>query len=168
MPGNNSVLKLDINGLYILLTQQSVDNKWHWGLYLRRGVSKGWIFQSRRLPATGCTTVIYSERIVVALKVAVIPPDMHQPLRGRLGVRQAGVKMEYTERFGPITCRTWLLRALQELDDEGYISIKPGYSVEDIKEEAKDAASDIMATAMSANTRISMLERVFRSDYSRA
>lgn len=76
--------------------------------------------------------------------------------------------MEYTERFGPITCRTWLLRALQELDDEGYISIKPGYSVEDIKEEAKDAASDIMATAMSANTRISMLERVFRSDYSRA
>ncbi len=51
-------------------------------------------------------------------------------------------RLEETE---PTTCRTWLLQALQELDDEGYISIKPGYKMEDLENEATDKAYSVTA-----------------------
>jgi len=76
--------------------------------------------------------------------------------------------MESTQRFGSLTCRTWLLRALQELDDEGYVSIKPGYRVEDLEDEATAAATNIMLLAVETGGPFSGLRRVFRSDYSRA
>lgn len=174
---NVPLLNLDIDGLYIILTEQSVDNKWKWGLYLHRELNEGWFFHITRGAGPDpddwvyenqtLDSVIYSEDIVAALKVAVIAPDMHEPLRDRLGTGpEPEVKLEATQRFGDLNSRTWLLRALQELDDEGYISIKQRYTVEDLEEEAKQIAGSVALRAVVAGDSISSQERVFESDFS--
>ena len=126
------ILRLEVNGLYVLLSEQEVSNRWHWALYLHRGPSQGWTFHITR--PTGfwfydyrtSESVIYSDEVITALKIAVIDPDMHTILRDRL----AQVPLEDTRRFGVLTCRTWLLQVLEKLDNEGHISITLGSAVE--------------------------------------
>ena len=137
-------LSLDVNGLYILLRDQGLENEWLWGFYLHRGLSDGWIFYVSR-PADSwlydhrtSRTVVYSLSIAAALRIGVIEPLMHETLRDRIG----RVPLENTERFGDLTCRTWLLRAVGDLDNEGYISLLRGTTVEDIEQEAMGAASE--------------------------
>lgn len=142
------ILFLEINGLYVLLSEQGVGNRWHWCLYLHIGISRGWIFHITRptnfwlYDQRNSLSVIYSDEIVTAVRVAVIHPDLHVPLRDRL----SHVPLDDTQRFGGLTCRTWLLRALDELDNEGYISISGGSTVEDIENEAKESATNSVAT----------------------
>lgn len=141
--GEGRILPLEVNGLYILLTDQGVADKWHWVLYLHRAMSRGWTLHCTR--PTGfwffeqrtSETVIFSLSVVTAIKIAVMSPSMQEALRDRV----AEVPLEDTQRFGTLTCRTWLLRAVDELDSEGYISLKHGSRVEDVEHEAKDAAA---------------------------
>ena len=69
------------------------------------------------------------------------------------------------ERWGPLTCRTWLLRTLSELDDEGYISIKPAATVEEVEEEALSLAGS-NAADMQGGKQLGAKDKVYRSVYS--
>ncbi|RAL11823.1 uncharacterized protein BO97DRAFT_86861 [Aspergillus homomorphus CBS 101889] len=80
-------------------------------------------------PAT--TGVPKSITLIVGLKIAVMVPVLHQALSDRL---------EIVSQEPPVTCRIWLKRSLQDLDDEGYIKLT--HSVDGVAQEADDAAVD--------------------------
>lgn len=83
------------------------------------------------------TNIIHSMSLVAAVKIAVVDdPRMQKALNERI----SKVPLEYTTHFGTLTCRTWLLRAVHELDSEGYISLKPGTKIEQLEAEAKRKA----------------------------
>jgi len=67
----------------------------------------------------------------VVLQVADIPAELHNGI----GPLLEGIKI----RSG-MTCRTWLLEALQQLDSYGYIKLTG--SVYDIEMEATDKAGE--------------------------
>ncbi|KAJ4149968.1 hypothetical protein LMH87_010740 [Akanthomyces muscarius] len=142
-------LHLDVNALYVILSTQSANNACHWALYLHIGPRLGWVFHITNM---GCVSWEYrcdeatemtcSATAVSAVKIADMTPEMHEALRQRIGLdSRPAVKLQDTEQFGPLTCRTWLLQAPYELDNEGYISVLPGYSVKDVGEEASSLAS---------------------------
>lgn len=70
-----------------------------------------------------------------AVKIADVTPELHGALRQRIGSPKPAVKLEDSD-FGHLDCQTWLLQVLYELDNEGHISVSPGYSVRDIEQEA--------------------------------
>ncbi|EGX89805.1 hypothetical protein CCM_08058 [Cordyceps militaris CM01] len=144
-------LHLDVNALYVVLSTQSAGNACHWVLYLHISPRRGWAFHITNLASPhweyrcdeACDDMAASQTVVAAVKVAAdLVPEMHDALRARLG-RDARpvVRLEDTPRFGRLTCRTWLLQALYELDNEGYISVLPGYAVHDVAEEAASLAA---------------------------
>lgn len=55
-----------------------------------------------------------SKTLLVALKIAVMDPCLHEPLAERL----AAVPVTQS-----VTCRLWLRQALFDLDNEGYIKL---------------------------------------------
>lgn len=67
--------------------------------------------------------------LLAALKIAVMDPILHDPLATRL---------PQVSQTPPVTCRVWLKRALEELDEEGYIELLG--SVDRIEEQAADLA----------------------------
>ncbi|KFZ09809.1 hypothetical protein V501_05475 [Pseudogymnoascus sp. VKM F-4519 (FW-2642)] len=132
----------DLHGLYILLSEQNTPDTWHWGLYLHCGPN-GWVYHITRV-ADGwffdkhlSTNIIYSLSMVAALKIAVIE---HPETIEALGDRLTQVPLMETTRFRPLTCRTWLLRAVNDLDNEGFISLKVGTTVENLETEAEGKA----------------------------
>ncbi|XWW98009.1 hypothetical protein V2A60_006005 [Cordyceps javanica] len=143
-------LHLDVNALYIILSTQGANDACHWVLYLHISPCLGWVFHITNLGRMSwgyrcdeSPDMAWTPTAVAAVKVAAdMVPEMHEALRGRLGLDSRPViKLEDTERFGPLDCRSWLLQALYELDNEGYISVLPGYSIEDVAEEASSLAS---------------------------
>lgn len=167
--GVDTILKLDENGLYILLSEQTIQYHWHWALYLHRQSTEGLAFHITRETAAdpwayegrSVKNVIFSIKITAALKIAIVPPDMHDAFSNRV----AQMALEETERFKPLTCRTWLLQAVYELDNEGYIAVKPGTRVEDIEAEAKEIG-EANATAVQTGVKIGSREKVRKSAYS--
>ncbi|OBT51282.1 hypothetical protein VE04_07259 [Pseudogymnoascus sp. 24MN13] len=132
----------DLHGLYILLSKQTTPDTWHWGLYLHCGPN-GWVFHITRVADKWffdkhlSSNIIYSLSLVAALKIAILDtPGILEALGGRL----AEVPLEETTRFRPLTCRTWLLRAVHDLDTEGFISLKLGTTVENLEAEAQGKA----------------------------
>lgn len=76
-----------------------------------------------------------SQRLLVALKIGVLNPILHEPLLDRL----KEIPIAYSTRFHEsITCRVWLKEALFALDDEGYTKLTR--SVNDIEVEARNLA----------------------------
>lgn len=55
-----------------------------------------------------------SKSLLLALKIAVTDPSMHDAL---------AVRLEAVPVEPPVTCRLWLQKALYELDNEGYIKL---------------------------------------------
>lgn len=136
-------LGLDVNGLYVILfNQDGLQNEWHWGLYLHRAGGEGWLFHiitpggDWTYQHRATDRVMTSQRVVAALKVAVITEDMHDGIHTRIGA----VPLKDTARYGALTCRTWILRVLDELDSEGYVSLRPGITFRDIEMEAEGLA----------------------------
>lgn len=169
--GSQPALELEENGLYIVLCEEPNEYRWHWVLYLHLRRTDGcffhitrpsradpWVYEDRTI-----SNVVFSSPISVALKVAVVPPDMQDALRARIGA----VAMEDTRRFGPLMCRVWVLQALAELEDEGYISIKAGSTIEQIGEEAKGRAERNEEMAQGGRE-LGPSEKVLESMYSLA
>lgn len=169
------MLNLETNGLYILLSQLDAANKWHWALYLHKGdtaqggifhitdVKGPWRYEHLRSPS-----VIYDANIVVALKVAVVEPVIQPALIDALETIPMSVPQAQQRRFGrEITCRVWIMVALDMLDQHGYLAIKLPHKAEDIEYEAKGKATEVMA--MSPGGHFAMApQRVFSSFYSKA
>ncbi|RMD43095.1 hypothetical protein DV735_g2000, partial [Chaetothyriales sp. CBS 134920] len=145
----------DTNGFYLLLTDIGAEMQFHWGLYLAKAPSHGITFHLINGPHTGNTwkyqsktthNVPSSVNLLVAIKIAVIDPALHTDLARKL----AELPVTTSSRYGPITCRVWVKEALHELDDEGYIAIKPEHTVDDIELEAVQlAAGNKMAATRS-------------------
>lgn len=139
----------DVDGLYIILSKQDVPDRYHWGIYFHTGPS-GWIYHCTRvadswfLDSHLSTNIIYSLSMVAALKIAIVD---HPQMKDALKARIPQVPLSNTTRYGPLTCRTWVLRVVDELNIEGHISLKPGTSVENVEAEAT-----LKATRAAANS----------------
>lgn len=140
-------ITFETNGFYLLLSDIGAARQFHWGLYLAKGPSNGTTFHLIKGPHTGnkwqyqsktTTNVPNSVNLLVAIKIAVMDPSLHEALANRL----AEVPVTASSRYGPITCRVWVKEALHELDDEGYIAINPGSNVDEIEHDAADKAAD--------------------------
>lgn len=144
-------LRLDTDALYIVLTLQSTSNAWHWALYLHVRETYGLVFHISSLGARGIweyrcdesRDMIYSQSAISVVKIADMGPEMHEALHRRIGLgSRPAIPLIDTVQFGRLTCRTWVLQALYELDNEGYISVRPGYSIRDLEQEALSLASN--------------------------
>ncbi|KAM3463665.1 hypothetical protein MY5147_005547 [Beauveria neobassiana] len=160
-------LHLDVNGLYIILSTQEANIGCHWVLYLHIGSALGWVFHINNL---GCVSweyrcdesrdMAYSTAAVAAVKIADMAPEMHEALRRRIGFdSKPAVELADTARFGRLDCRTWLLQVLYELDNEGYISVLPGYSIHDLAEEATSLAAANQFLLQEKTAKISELRK---------
>lgn len=140
---NSSDLNFDADGFYILLFDLGDSYRFHWGLYLAKSPDEGIIFQV--INEGNTTTWIYdsksinpvhhSQRLILALKVAVIEPILHDALGDRL----AQIPIEYSARFREdITCRVWVKEALFALDEGGYLNLTT--SVDAVENEARSLA----------------------------
>lgn len=128
----------DTNGLYIILTDMGIETLYHWGLYLAQSSRNGLIFHMINSPITGGKWEYqskpndgtpYSKTLLVAVKIAVIDVDLHQPLADTL----AEVPVD-----PPINCRVWLHRALHEIHQRGFVQLNQ--PILDIENEASDLA----------------------------
>lgn len=128
----------DANGLYIILTDMGNETLYHWGLYLAQSPEQGRIFHLINSPTTGGRWEYqskpnhhtpYSKTLLVAVQLAVIEADLHQPLADAL----AEVSTD-----PPISCRVWLHRALHEIHQRGFVQFNG--SIQDIENEASDLA----------------------------
>ncbi|KAL1873745.1 hypothetical protein Plec18167_006263 [Paecilomyces lecythidis] len=142
---NSGDINLDPNGLYILLSDIGAEFRFHWGLYLAKESAYGTIFHVINGPHTGnkweyqtksSNRIPYSLNLLLAIKIAVIDPVLHDALAERL----AQVPVRDSGRYGPVSCRVWLKEALEELDNEGYIALKA--PVSQIEEDAINDAED--------------------------
>ncbi|KAJ6784053.1 hypothetical protein PWT90_00340 [Aphanocladium album] len=172
-PAPKAQLQLDVNGLYIILSTQSANNVWHWVLYLHISDSLGWVFHITNLGTVSweyhcheSTDMVCSPAAISVVKVADMAPEMHEALRARIGLdSRPVVKLEDNERFGRLSCRTWLLQVLYELDNEGYISVRPGYSIRDVEQEAFALASNNKYLMQEKRARLWELRKEIDSAY---
>ncbi|KFY36098.1 hypothetical protein V494_05323 [Pseudogymnoascus sp. VKM F-4513 (FW-928)] len=147
-------LPYEPSGLYVLLYKQKKPTEWHWTLYLHQSIGKGievhavtdkntgrWIIDRRNTDR-----IVTSGSLIYALKVGIINPDSHEIVAARI----AEVPMGDTEEFGKFTCRTWVLRAIQDIQDEGRISIKLFHTIQHIEQEAINGAAN--ATTLDVRT----------------
>lgn len=136
-------LSLDSNGFYILLFDVGDDCRFHWVLYHAQSPDSGivsyllqvqdtdaWVFETKTSADVGS-----SRNLIVAVKLAVIEPELADALSKRL----AQIPIGYSARFREdVTCRVWVKEALFALDDEGYIKLIK--SIDDIEMEANTTA----------------------------
>lgn len=121
-------LELDENGFYILLFDLGDGYRFRWEFYLATSTESGTIFHLIS-PATSDVWVFEAKTItdersspdlVLATKIASMPPLLHEALQSRL----ARVPIEYSARFREnISRRVWVKEALYALDQEGYIKL---------------------------------------------
>ncbi|KAF7588087.1 hypothetical protein BBP40_006186 [Aspergillus hancockii] len=144
-------ITFDTNGLYILLSDLYIllsdlgsDIQFHWAFYLVRSPGHGVMFHMINNIETGNTWKYQSKSItgipntlnvLVAMKIAVIDPTLHAALAERLAS---------VSDTAPVTCCLWLKRALQDLDDEGYIQLAG--KVDDIEEDGLTEAAENQTT----------------------
>lgn len=116
-------ISFDTNGLYILLSDIGYERQFHWGFYLATGPEQGHVYHLVNNVDTGyewkykhgfTTNVPFSITLLAAVKIGVMDALLHNPL---------GERLKAVSQAQPITCRTWLMRALYDLDDEGYIKL---------------------------------------------
>ncbi|EGX94378.1 hypothetical protein CCM_02649 [Cordyceps militaris CM01] len=168
-------INFDIDSLYVILSEQSQPNSWHWGIYLHVDEAGGWIFHIRNsahepwyFEHKRSETIMTSKTIMVALRVAIIrPKDMHGALQSFIGTTQSRIGMADPNQFGRLTCRTWVMQALYQLDQSGYISIMPGYTVQDIEFEA-DRSAELNSEIRTKRGQLTDKELLRDCNYSKA
>ncbi|KAI5787316.1 hypothetical protein EDC01DRAFT_661397 [Geopyxis carbonaria] len=125
---SDTALNFEPNSLYILLADRGADITFHWSFYLTVSSESGfffhvlnsalnpneWAYQTHAMTSTNVPSTV-----LLAVKVAVVEPVLHDALSERLGT----VPLTRSPRYGDVTCRVWLKEALFVLDDEGYIKL---------------------------------------------
>lgn len=135
-------LQFETNGLYLLLSERGDAYTFHWGLYLAKSRNDGEIFHLINLENSTTWKYEYklsknvgsSNRLILALKVAVMDSALHDALKTRL--LQIPIKSVHFHET--ITCRVWIKEALFALNEEGYIKLTG--TVDQIEQEAKSKA----------------------------
>ncbi|KAJ5094388.1 hypothetical protein N7456_010249 [Penicillium angulare] len=111
------------NGFYMLLSELKDPGKYHWGLYLAYNQRDGRVFHLEKSEETNMewkfqsdptTEAWVSKALRLAYKLGEIEPDWHEALALRISM---------VSRDEPVTCLTWLKRALRELHEEDYITL---------------------------------------------
>lgn len=141
-------LSLEVNGLYVLLSDRGDTFSFHWALCLAASAesrriyhlinpagSQSWIYEckSSTLPSSSSSpststsspsssaAVADPRRLVVAVQIAVVEPALHEALGECLASLPISL---YSTRFHEqTTCRVWVKEALYALDDQGYIAL---------------------------------------------
>lgn len=143
--------KVEQKGLYIFLWDGGAKNRFFWGLFLALGESSGvlfqqiligkqWQFQMTR------EDVLTSEGLLAALKVGEVE-DINDEWIKAIEDCVRGAKVNSS--LGPFTGRTWVLSAVYELADGGFIWLDPDWGkVRHIEEEARRLAHDAVAVEM--------------------
>jgi hypothetical protein len=138
-------IDLESNGLYIVISNLGYDRLFHWGLYLATSPNEGLIYhlvgqvsieETWYYRVKYSTGVPFAQELLLAFKIGVLDPALHEPMAQRL----LEVPQGYSTRFGGrITSRIWVKEALYLLDQEGYIKLTA--DVNEIEAEAVDLAS---------------------------
>lgn len=138
-------VNLEANGLYIVISNLGYDRLFHWGLYLATSPNEGLIYHlvgQVTIEETWYYRVKYStgvplgHELLLAYKIGVLDPALHEPMAQRL----LEVPQGYSIRFGGrVTSRVWVKEALYLLDQEGYIKLTA--EIDEIEAEAIDLAS---------------------------
>lgn len=138
-------INLEPNGLYIVISNLGYDRLFHWGLYLATSRDEGLIYhlvgqvsieETWYYRVKYCTGVPLDQELLLAFKIGVLDPVLHEPMAQRL----LDVPQGYSTRFGGrVTSRVWVKEALYLLDQEGYIKLTA--EVDEIESEAVDLAS---------------------------
>ncbi|KAI1962406.1 hypothetical protein LOZ58_002747 [Ophidiomyces ophidiicola] len=139
-PSPQVSFKVEKNGLYMLLWNTGVSNKYHWSLFVALDQESGIVFHQTLLGLKWKYTaeprnVSNSRSLLVALKLGVVEGVDDQWM--------AAIKdiIRQTEVTGEFTCRTWALAALYNLADGGFIGLLPQWDdIQKIEQEAKDIA----------------------------
>lgn len=100
----------------------------HWGLFLATDSRNGTVFHlvnhrdtnfEWKFATKPNRNMSSSVTLLLASKIAVMDPVLHQPLEDTL----ASVPIVSSLRYGPISCRSWVKEALETLDDSGFIKL---------------------------------------------
>ncbi|KKZ65540.1 hypothetical protein EMCG_08613 [[Emmonsia] crescens] len=146
--------KVESNGLYILLSNTGLRDKFHWGLFVAQNHTSGILYHQAIAGLEWkfiieTADVTESPRLLLALKIGVIDRVNDEWIQAiKTCVREVEVEEEFT-------CRTWLLAAVYQLALQGYIGLQPDWDcVHKIEEEAKTLAQDAfhMGTSIVVNS----------------
>ncbi|KKZ68517.1 hypothetical protein EMCG_05801 [[Emmonsia] crescens] len=123
-------LIFDPDSLYILLSDLGDAYRFHWGILLATTPTSGTIFHlinpdisNKTLWAyeTKCSDMVASSaRLLVGVKIAPLEPVLH----AAAGDFLKEIPIADSQRFKEnISCRVWVLEALYELDNSGFINL---------------------------------------------
>ncbi|EEP76254.1 predicted protein [Uncinocarpus reesii 1704] len=139
-PGANRAgeVKIEPKGLYIVLWNTGMPDKYHWGLLVATDHESGILFHQTLIGfdwkyVVETKNVQYSKSLLVALKVGAVESIDDQWI--------AAIKtcVRETKVTGLFTCRTWAMAALFDLADGGFIGLSPEWpKIQEIEQEAKD------------------------------
>ncbi|KAK2766083.1 hypothetical protein FQN54_007598 [Arachnomyces sp. PD_36] len=143
-PGDETIgpgPKVEKNGLYMLLWDTDIKDKYHWGLFVAQTEISGILFHQTNGPdwkfVIEPENTTLSENLLAGLKLGVLEGSTEDWI---LSVKECvrGVSVDEGEEF---TCRTWALAAVYELGDCGFIGMMPDWGkVRFIEEEANRLA----------------------------
>ncbi|KAK2813965.1 hypothetical protein FQN50_000366 [Emmonsiellopsis sp. PD_5] len=141
--GRDNGVRVEERGLYMVLWDTGVANKYHWGLVIAQTNTSGVLYH-QTLSGVQWRFVMenknlsLSKSILVALKVGVLEKTNDEWLAA-----VKGIVRDVTVKDGNLTCRTWALAALYELASAGFIGMQPNWiHIHEIEEEAKKLAED--------------------------
>lgn len=146
LPKPTTSLKVDKNGLYMLMNNTGLQDKYHWGLLVATSDNSGIVFHKALFGAEWKLVIepkslSETSDLLAALKLGVIE-DISEKWIDRMKECVRGVRVQ-----GELTCRTWALTALYELANEGFIGMIADWGrIRSIEQEAKFLAQDAWVT----------------------
>ncbi|KAK2813408.1 hypothetical protein FQN50_000724 [Emmonsiellopsis sp. PD_5] len=144
---DTSSRQVDPKGIYIALWNIADPKKFHWSIFIAESDARGYMFHYTNGPKTNGKWV-YQEKahysfeksisFLAALKISEVI-DTTTEMLARIGERLSHLEF----KVGQDNCRTWTLRAVQLLDQEGFIGISATQEViEYLQTEANQLALD--------------------------
>lgn len=142
----NASLKIEKNGLYMLMSNTGLPDKYHWGLLVATSDDSGILFHEvlsglEWKLVIGPKSLSETSDLLTALKLGVIE-DISEKWIDRMKECVRGVRVQ-----GELTCRTWALTTLYELANEGFIGMIADWDrIRSIEQEARFLARDAWVT----------------------
>ncbi|KAK2780591.1 hypothetical protein FQN52_002122 [Onygenales sp. PD_12] len=144
---DTSSRQVEPKGIYIALWSIADPKKFHWGIFIAGSAQSGYMFHYTNGPKTNGKWA-YQEKadysfeksisFLAALKISEVI-DTTTEMFHRIGERLSEVEFKVEQD----NCRTWTLRAVQLLDQEGLIGISATQEViECLQTEANQLALD--------------------------